>query len=252
MKSTSRIERISIVVLTYNEAPNILRLLNSCRDFSEIILVDSYSNDDTITISEKFQNVCIYYRKFDDHSSQWNYAISLAKNDYVLCCDADYQLSARLIKHLSTLSLKYPAYFCRFDYLIFGKKIIGNTYPAKVVLFNKSVLKFYQDGHTQAIEYSGSRIYLKGTIRHDDRKSVNRWLSSQIKYADLESKKLKNQGINNLIDVIRKRTMLAPFLIFFHVMIFKGNILNGKRGLYYALQRVLAEIILTLKIYEEK
>lgn len=251
MINNSKIDNISVVILTYNEERNISRVLNSCKSFSEIIILDSYSDDDTILISEKYTNVRIFFRKFDNHSEQWNYAISLSKNDFVLCLDADYVLSYVFTNNLKKMKLLNSLYYSRFEYLIFKKKLFRNIYPEKVVLFDKKKHSFNQDGHTQIIHDSGPRKYLKGKILHDDRKPLSRWLKAQEKYADLEVSKMKSIKVNTLQDSIRTKSMIAPILVFFYVLIVKLNILSGRRGIYYAYQRAYAEILLFLKLNEK-
>ena len=76
---------ISVVILTYNDENNIIHTLNSVHNkFSEIVILDSNSNDKTIQICKQFTNK-IYFRNFDNFSSQRNFAINTIKtlNDYI-------------------------------------------------------------------------------------------------------------------------------------------------------------------------
>ena len=67
---------ISIIIITYNESHCIENALKSVYyDFSEIIILDSFSNDSTIDICKKYTNK-IFYRKFDNFCNQRNYAIN--------------------------------------------------------------------------------------------------------------------------------------------------------------------------------
>ncbi len=51
-------------------------------------------------------------------------------------------------------------------------------------------------------------------------------------------------------DRIRKKKILAPFVILFYCLILKGGILDGWHGWYYAFERVLAEILLSIRLIE--
>jgi hypothetical protein len=56
----------------------------------------------------------------------------------------------------------------------------------------------------------------------------------------------------NLPDRLRRKIIIAPFLVFFYTLIFKGLILDGWPGWYYVFQRTLAEMLLSLKLIEQK
>ena len=68
----------------------------------------------------------------------------------------------------------------------------------------------------------------------------------------IESQKLTKTDCqkSSLGDRIRRQKMFAPFIVFVYCLIVKQGILDGWRGWYYALQRMLAEIILSIRIIE--
>jgi len=69
----------------------------------------------------------------------------------------------------------------------------------------------------------------------------------------LESNKLSEAAWNELgwADRIRKMRVVAPVAILFYCLFVKGAILDGRAGLYYTFQRVLAELLLSLYLFEE-
>ena len=67
-------EKISVVIITYNEARNIGRCLASVKNIAdEIILVDSHSTDETVTIAESF-GAKVYQKEFISYATQKNFA----------------------------------------------------------------------------------------------------------------------------------------------------------------------------------
>ncbi len=54
----------------------------------------------------------------------------------------------------------------------------------------------------------------------------------------------------SLSDRIRKQKILAPFVVLFYCLILKDGILDGWHGCYYAFERVLAEILLSIRLIE--
>uniref|UniRef100_A0A7C4R540 Glycosyltransferase family 2 protein n=1 Tax=candidate division CPR3 bacterium TaxID=2268181 RepID=A0A7C4R540_UNCC3 len=83
---------ISGIILTFNQANNINNCLKSLVWCNEIIIVDSYSTDQTVEVVKKYTDK-IYYRKFDDDfAKQREFAISKAKGEWILVLDADETL----------------------------------------------------------------------------------------------------------------------------------------------------------------
>lgn len=68
----------------------------------------------------------------------------------------------------------------------------------------------------------------------------------------IEVEKLRATPVHKLSwgDRIRKQKVLAPFIILFYCLIFKGGILDGWHGWYYAFQRLLAEVLLSIRLIE--
>jgi hypothetical protein len=68
----------------------------------------------------------------------------------------------------------------------------------------------------------------------------------------IETKKILETPDNELSlgDRIRKQKVFAPFIILVYCLILKGGIFDGWHGWYYAFQRVLAEILLSIHIIE--
>ncbi len=272
---------ITPLVLTYNEAPNIRRTLEKLRWATQVVVVDSFSTDETYKIARCETNVRLVQRAFDNHTAQWNFGIDQCATAWVLALDADYVLSGAVIQELrgdnGTLKTDMQnsegemtedgrrrarsgdhgpvvAYMARFRYCIHGRPLRGTLYPPRAVLFLKDKCRYEQDGHTQRLRLDGVTGWLKGVIDHDDRKPFSQWLWAQERYAALEAQKLIGHSAAGipLQDRIRRKVVLAPFLVFFYTLLGKGLILDGWSGWYYVFQRTLAEMILSLKLIEEK
>jgi hypothetical protein len=120
------------------------------------------------------------------------------------------------------------------------------------ILYRAAYAHYRQDGHAHRVVVSGRIERLREPMLHDDRKSLTRWLNSQNIYMQQEVEKhLPAEGRSlGLPDRIRATKFLAPFLIFLHCMIAKRGLLDGKKGLYYALQRMLAETLLAIYLLD--
>ena len=94
-------EKISLVIITFNEEKNIERCLASAKDLAdEIIVVDSFSTDRTGEICSKF-NVKFIQHKFEGHIEQKNWAMEQATCQWILSLDADEVLSDELKRSIS-------------------------------------------------------------------------------------------------------------------------------------------------------
>nr|WP_271254333.1 hypothetical protein [Pseudanabaena sp. Chao 1811] len=172
----------------------------------------------------------------------------------MLSLDADYNLSKELIAELHSLpeSLSKDSYFANFKYCVFGKPLRGTLLPPRKVLYRKDKSYYIEDGHAHRVKVVGDYGYLAGYIYHDDRKSLSRWLWAQDRYMQIEAKKLLNTPSGQLSfgDRLRKQKIIAPFVILFYCLILKGGIFDGWAGWYYAWQRMLAEILLAIRLIE--
>lgn len=248
------LDRITPLILTYNEAPNIQRTLEKLTWANKIVIVDSYSSDETLEIIASYPQVKLFQRKFDTHATQWNYGLAQINSEWVLSLDADYIVSEKLTEEIKELpnDSAIDGYFIKFKYCVFGKPLRGTILPPRQALFRKDKSIYIDDGHTQLLEVNGKSAILASYIYHDDRKPLSRWLWAQDRYMVIEVQKLLDTPTSELSwgDRIRKQKLLAPFIILFYCLILKGGILDGWRGWYYAFERVLAEILLAIRLIE--
>jgi len=248
------LDQITPVILTYNEAPNIERTLAQLAWAREIVMVDSGSTDETLAIASRYPGVRVVYREFDSFADQCNFGLTLVLTDWVLSLDADYVLTDELINEIRGLHPEdsTSAYFVRFKYCINGKRLRGAAYPPRRVLYRRERAIYENDGHAHHVRVTGETRRLSSFILHDDRKSLSHWLRAQDGYMRLETQKLNASKWAELgwADRVRKLRVVAPVAIFFYCLFVKGAILDGRAGLYYAFQRALAEILLSLYLIE--
>lgn len=246
---------ITPLVLTYNEQENIDRCLRGLSWAKTVVVVDSESTDRTADAIQRFPNATIEQRRFTNHTEQWNYGLSLVASEWVLTLDADYVITDDFVKELQTLCPTSDVYEAPFAYCVYGRALRASLYPPRAVLFRTAGFTYRQDGHTQLLDTRGAPVArLTNKILHDDRKSLERWINSQRKYAELEAEKLATTPREQLgwKDRLRTWYVLAPFLTVFYCLFLRGLILNGWHGIYYTLQRVFAELTLSMTLLERK
>ena len=250
------IEKITPVILTYNEAANIARTLEQLRWAREIVVVDSFSDDATLQILSNYPQVRLFQREFKGHADQWKFAVNETgiASEWIMGLDADFVISPELISEIEELEpgAAVDGYRAPFTFCISGRRLRSAILPPAVLLFRRGHVDFVQDGHAHKVHVKGQVEDLSRAILHDDRKSLSRWLNSQRQYAYLEAAKILNTPAAKMDfpDRIRRLRFIAPFAIGFYCLVLRGGILDGRAGWFYAMQRVTAELMLSLCLLE--
>ena len=249
------LDQITPVLLTYNEAPNIARTLSRLCWARDIVVVDTGSTDETLAILASHSNVHTFKRPFDTHARQWRYAVTETgiKTPWILRLDADYQMSEELVDEIRRLdaAAEVAAYRIGFDYAVFSHKLRASLYPANTILLRQGHFAVWDNGHTESWTVDGPIQSLRGRIVHDDWKSVQSWVNAQGRYMSLEL--TKTSGVRpGMRDRLRLMPPLMPIAVFLYCLFGKGLIFNGRSGLFYALQRFVAEAVLSLMVLERR
>jgi len=249
-----KLDSITPLILTWNEEPNLRRCLERLRWAREVVILDSGSTDATAAIAAEFPNTRLIVRPFDDHTTQWNHGVDACGTNWILSLDCDYVLCPGFEDELACLdeNTTFDAFYASFRYLIHGKALRACLYPPRAVLFRRDHCRYVPDGHTQILSIPGPTAHLTTRIDHDDRKPLSRWFSSQVKYAKLEAEKLSSLTQLSLQDRIRRTMILGPIVVFLYTLLVRRTILDGAHGWFYAFQRTLAEIMLSLRLLEKR
>ena len=136
-------EKISAVIITLNEEINIGRCIDSLQSVAdEIIVLDSYSSDNTVRIAEA-KGAKVYQKEFLGYKEQKNYAIRYALYNYILSLDADETLSESLVQTIQQekKNLNYHAYSMSRLNIYCGREINHGLWrpDRKLRLFDKRV-----------------------------------------------------------------------------------------------------------------
>lgn len=250
------VSTITPMVLTYNESANIERTMQRLSWASRVLVIDSGSTDGTLELLKTFPQVQVVHRSFDSFAEQCNFGLQQITSEWVLSLDADYVLTEELIEELKSLApvSEIDGYKVGFRYCIEGHPLRACLYPPRAVLYRREKARYHNDGHGHKVAILGRVGDLKAKMHHDDRKSLSRWLSSQDKYALQEAEKLcaADPAQLPLQDKLRLTCWAAVPASLIYTLLVKGTLWDGWRGWYYALQRMLAEMLLALRLIEMK
>lgn len=189
--------KITAIIPTLNEEIHIADAIKSVSFADEVIVIDSFSTDKTLEIAEKM-NVKIIKRKFDDFSSQKNFAINQAKYSWIYILDADERVTAKVEKEILE-AVKDPkdfvGFYVRRSFYFCGKKInYGGCQRDKVVrLFLKEYCKYSGVVH-ETIKSKGKLGFFKNKIEHYSYKNYDHYISKMNHYGSLRGKQFHNEG----------------------------------------------------------
>jgi glycosyltransferase involved in cell wall biosynthesis len=250
------LEQITPLIITLNEAKNIRRTLENLTWARRIVVIDSGSTDETIDIIGSYPQVDVINHAFVSFADQCNFGLTQVTSQWVLSLDADYVLSDEFVAEIKSLmpSAETKGYRARFIYQIYGRSLHGTLYPPRIVLYRKNKAVYENEGHGHRVLVQGKVIPLSTEIFHDDRKSLAYWFTSQQRYARQEAEFLLSSDRVKLktMDRIRLAVWPAPLAVFFYTLLIKGCLLDGWPGWYYALQRMLAEVMIGLEIIDKR
>ena len=265
----------SALVLTLNEEKNIKRCLQSLAWCDDIVVLDSFSTDETQHIAREF-GVRIYQRRFDNYASQRNFGLHQVKykNDWVLMLDADEivseELKEEIEKILRNTKSDNSMYRMRRKDHLFNKWIKHSSgYPTWFGRMVRPDMVTVKRAINEEYHTDGKVEYLTGHLLHYPfNKGISHWINKHNKYSSMEAELLVNETISkiyikdiwNFDPVVRRKALKKiiyslpgrPVLIFFALYILRMGILDGKPGFIYCLLRAYYEFIINVKAKEIK
>ncbi|RMF98305.1 MAG: glycosyltransferase family 2 protein [Candidatus Schekmanbacteria bacterium] len=247
---TGKNKKISAVVITFNEEENIEECLKSLLWTDEIIIVDSFSNDNTVEIAKRYTSK-IYQKVFSGHIEQKNFALSLTNYEWIISLDADERISNGL-KNEIIETINSPSscngYFIKRENYYLGKKInhSGWNPDYKLRLFKKEYAKWDGINPHDSISLEGKKGYLKNPIIHYTYKNLTQHFSQIDYFSSIGAKeyysKKKQCRFYHLL--------LLPFITIFKKLIIKGAFLDGSRGIMISMATVFSEFLKYAKLWE--
>ena len=234
---------LSVAIITFNEEKNIGRTINSVRDIAdEIIVVDSHSTDRTRDIAMSL-GARVFEEDWKGFIKQKNSALSKCKGEWILCLDADEEVSGQL-KNSILKAIKRPSadgYMINRKLFFCGKLMRFTFQPEwRLRLVRRSAKPEWIGGEPHdVLEISGKVKKLKGDLIHHSYTGITDLIEKTIIYsrasAETYMKLGKKAGLHNLL--------LNPAWIFLRDYILKLGVLDGSRGLILCGSRAIGTFL---------
>jgi len=229
-------EKLTIIILTFNEEDNIEEAISTANFADEIIVIDSFSTDKTAEFAQKY-NVNFIQNKFEDFTKQRYEAAKQARNNMILFLDADERIPILLkdeIQRELALDNQKSAYKILFSHIFMGKAMKNGFFrkKRKLRLFNKN-LCWYDETllvHEKLLVKKGEIGKLTNPIIHHTYRSLKHTIMKKQFYSELQAKQLYKQKVKpNFFHFVIK-----PSYRFVNQYFFRGGFLYGYQGFFSA------------------
>ena len=230
-KNDNQLLGITAIVTTFNEEHNIERCLKSLQWADEILIIDSFSTDNTTAICKQM-GATVLQRKYKYAADQKNWAIPQAKNSWIMLLDADEVASDDLQEEVKTLlqsTPKHTAYWIRRKNYFLGERVrfCGWQNDQVIRFFHRDVHRYENKMVHEEIENLGKIGVLNSKILHFTAENSTKYNKKIERYAGYAAKQnvIKNKKINGY------HLYIKPAYKFLHSYFIRGGILDGEIGL---------------------
>lgn len=241
--------KITAIIPTFNEEIHIEDAIKSVGFADEIIVIDSFSTDKTVSLANKHK-VRLIQRVFDDFSSQKNFAIEQATNDWIYLLDADERVTPNLKEEILE-AVKDPKDFVGFfvyrTFYFGGRKINYSGWQRDKVarLFNRNFCKYNGNLVHEVIKANGKLGFFKNKLEHYSYRGFDHYISKLNQYAWLQAEQLNRKGKKvNLYHIFIKPP--ARFLIHYFIRL---GVLDGFPGFVIAVTQSYGVLTRYIKLW---
>lgn len=226
-------KKISVLIITLNEQIHMYELLSDLDFADEVIVVDSFSTDRTKSIAESFKNVRFLEHKFENYTSQRNFAIDQARNNWIFFIDADERLTPDLkIEILETVDrdedisayLFYRKFYFKNKILRFSGWQTDRIYR----LFKKDKCRYtHRRLVHEKLDVQGKVALFKNKLIHYSYADYNSYKGKMIAYGKLKAMEKFQIGFKPTIFHKYGHSIYN----FLYQYIIRLGILDGRKGI---------------------
>lgn len=242
---------ISISIICFNEENKIRKCLESVRWADEIVILDSFSTDNTLNICREYTGR-IFQHKFDGHIQQKNRALDLCSKEWIFCIDADEVVTDELrdsIRSINAGENGVDGYYVARRVFYIGRWINhGGWYPDyKLRLIKKNSGKWGGINPHDELRVRGRTEKLSGDLLHFSYENISAHIGQVNKFTDIMSEEYKKLGKKPTIFNLT----LRPLYKFIKMYILKAGFLDGTRGFIIACIGAFYVFMKFVKLYEK-
>lgn len=242
--------KLTVSVITWNEAECLRRCLESVAWADEIVVVDAGSTDKTLEVARTFTDH-VLSRPWDGFARQKNFALDHARGEWVLSLDADEEVSPELREEIGRVleQARGPdGYSVPRRNIFWGRWVRhGRLYPDwQLRLFRRGRGRFIARDVHESVEVDGVVARLPGALVHRSYRDVAEFLERTNRYTTLAADECvrAGRGIAALDLVVR------PLGRFVSMYVLHRGFLDGWRGFLLAALYAYYVFVRSAKIWE--
>jgi len=238
-----RLHDVTLFVITKNEEHNLKRLLGSCPEFDEVVVVDSGSTDNTVEIAKSY-GASVFINEFKGYGAQKQFALEKCSSKWVINMDADEAFTSQLVDEINSIVNSNDVYGVRFRRtdMFIGRPLHNFTRkPHNLRMFKRQNGHFDVDKRVhETANVNGLCIESKYDFIHYGYTDIPTLIDKTNQYSTLKSNEKYGAG---------KKASLLKLILVFQVEFFRKFILykycfSGRRGFilsiidaFYAFQK---------------
>jgi glycosyltransferase involved in cell wall biosynthesis len=250
--SNKIIKNLSVVLAIRNESKKIYSCLNAVYCYTDdLVVVDGKSSDNSVSIVQKFGARLIETNHETLFHINKQIALDAAKHEWVLQLDADEIVTEELMSEVqsSITTQSFDGFYIpRKNYFLGEWLRKGGQYPDYVIrLVKKDRAHFPCKSVHEQIDINGKVGYLNEALLHYSFLSLEEYFIKMDRYTNLEADKLRKVVKNNLFRLFVSHMIINPITSFFARIIRHKAILDGWRGILYALLSAMHYPVIFIK-----
>jgi glycosyltransferase involved in cell wall biosynthesis len=238
-------------MITYNEERNIEECLETAKWMDEIIVVDSFSSDQTVEICKRYTDR-IYQRAWPGFGKQKNFSIQQATMDWIFLLDADERITPELKEEIEGIlqlaENDFSAYRLARKNFFYGHWLRwGGQYPDwQTRLFRKGAGLYDNTEPHEGFIFAGKLGTLQNPLIHYTERKISDHFPKLNNYSSLAAA----QRVQTCKKVHWYDLFFRPLINFFQVYFRKQGFRDGIPGLIQATFKSLYTFVKYAKVWE--
>jgi glycosyltransferase involved in cell wall biosynthesis len=237
------------VLITRNAGAVLEPCLKSLGFADEIVIVDSWSSDETADIASEY-GARVVQKEWRGFGQQKQFAVEQATHDWVLCIDADERVSPELAKSIeqALAAPVSPVYRMRRRNRFLGRWLThGEGYPDwSPRLFNRMNGRWSDDLVHEKLLFAVTPGTLAGDLLHDCADDVSGFLERQNLFSTLAARQAYEQQRSATV----LHLLFSPLVRFIKFYLLRLGFLDGVPGLLHISIGCLSSYIKYAKLIE--
>jgi len=246
------VSKVSVTIITLNEAAHIAAAIESSRWADEVVVVDAGSHDETVALA-KSSGALVFTRPWTGWVDQKNYAATLTAHDWIFSLDADERFTPALaeeVRALVSAEPKYRAY--RVPRVTFHlNRWIRTTdfYPDfQTRLYDRRAARWHGQYVHESIQTPGPMGRLTNELQHYSYRDLSDHLERINQYTTLAARQMHEAGRRaSAVDIL-----IHPPAAFLRNYVLRRGFLDGTAGLLLSSVNAYSVLLKFAKLWERQ